>query len=233
MSVLAPAAFRAALDGLAQAFAQTHGLKVGIVYGPAGGPSAQSITSRLAQGYPADVVLLPGPMLDEQIRLGHLVAGRTEVLCSGIGACVRAGTPVPDISTRDALTLALLRAPRIAYSAAGSGDYVSGVLFDELGIADQVRPKAQRITDEPVAAVVARGEADLGFQQLSELKTIEGAVIAGPLPPGLQRFTVVAAGLTRADGVRAEIARRWITHLRSPGAVPLLVDAGVEPIAMR
>ena len=142
---------------------------------------------------------------------------------------VRAGAPVPDIGTVDAFRRTLLQAKSIAYSASVSGEYLSTELFQSLGVADQVLPKSRRIERERVGAVVARGEAEIGFQQKSELLPVPGIQYVGPLPPEIQRITVFSAGIA-AGGKNAEAARALIRFLASPEAFTAIEKSGMEPI---
>jgi molybdate transport system substrate-binding protein len=161
------------------------------------------------------------------------VAGsRVDVARSAIGMAVRAGAPKPDISSVDALKRTLLRAKSVAHSASVSGVYLSTELFQRLGIADQMKGKTQRIERERVGAVVARGEAEIGFQQISELLPVPGIDYVGPLPPEVQRVTVFSAGV----GARArdpEAARAFIRFLASPDAAAVISTTALEPITRR
>jgi molybdate transport system substrate-binding protein len=139
------------------------------------GTGSDSITSRLERGEPADIVILTDEVVDQLIKQGRILANsRVALARSSIGMAVRAGAPKPDISTLDALKRTLLQAKSVAYSAQVSGIYISTELFQRLGIADQMRAKSQRVDRERVGAVVARGDADIGFQQISELLSIPG-----------------------------------------------------------
>jgi molybdate transport system substrate-binding protein len=145
---------------------------------------------------------------------------------------VRKGAPKPDISSVEALKRTLLQAESIAYSASVSGTYLSTELFPRLGIADQIKGKSRRIESERVGAVVARGEAEIGFQQISELLPISGIDYVGPLPPEVQKITVFSAGVT----VRAkepDAARGLIKFLASPAAAPAIRKYGLEPVTSR
>lgn len=227
--VLAPAAFSRALDAIATAYGARHGCEVLLRYGPATGAAPQSIVSRLAGDEPADVVLLPSALLGEQVAKGHAAPGsNADVMCSLIGACVRAGTRIPNISTIAALTEALRDAGSVALSPAGSGAYVSNVLYKRLGLEAEMSAKTRTIAGEPVGAVVARGEAVLGFQQMSELLVCDGIAIVGPLPDEVQNATVIAAGITNRCR-RAEEAQSFVRFLGSAEAAPLLRSGGVEP----
>ncbi len=124
-----------------------------------------------------------GYALGDLVKQGKVVAdSRVDLAESGIGVVVRAGAPKPDISTVDALKRALLAAKSVAYSDSASGVYISHEMFKKMGIEAEMAGKARMIPAEPVGAVVARGEAEIGFQQISELKPIKGIELVGPAP---------------------------------------------------
>ena len=230
LRVLAPQAFSHALDALATAFTQSGGEAVHVVYGPATGNNPSAITARLAREEAADLVLLPGRLLDEQVQAGRVVASsKTPVLRSSVGMCVRQGESVPDIGSVDGLTHVLLQARSVALSAAGSGVYVSKQLFQRLGIEAEMGPRCMFSDSEAVGQVVARGGADLGFQQICELLPVPGIAFAGALPEAVQLHTDVAAGLL-ACSAHALVARRWLAYLHSPQAQPLFAAAGLTPL---
>jgi molybdate transport system substrate-binding protein len=197
------------------------------------GTGAASIPSRLQRGEAVDVVIVADAALDELIKDGRVVAGsRVALARSGIGMAVRAGAPKPDIGSVDALKRTLLRAKSIAYSGSVSGVYLWTELFPRLGIAEEIKSKSKRIDGERVGAVVARGEVEIGFQQISELLPIQGIDYVGPLPPEVQRVTVFSAGV--AAGAKApDAARTLIKFLASPSAVPAITRSGMEPMAPR
>jgi molybdate transport system substrate-binding protein len=185
---------------------------------------------RLERGEPTDVVIMAAPALEELIRQGKLVPGsRVDLVRSSIGMAVRSGAPKPDISTVEAFTRTLLEADSIAYSASASGTYLSTELFLRLGIADQLEEKSQRIESERVGAVVARGDAEIGFQQISELLPIEGIDYVGPLPDDVQQATVFSAGIV-TGAENPDGARSLIEYLSSPAVEPAIVEAGLEPV---
>ena len=141
---------------------------------------------------------------------------------------VKAGAPKPDISTVEALKRTLLAAKSIAYSDSASGVYLSTELFPQLGIADQIRGKTRKIEADPVGEAVARGEVEIGFQQISELRPVEGIEIVGPLPPGAQRVTIFAAGIPTTSKHPAE-AKALIQWLASPAAYSAIKESGLDP----
>ena len=202
-------------------------------YGASMGGAPDSIPMRLQRGEAADVVILAATALEDLIQQGRVVAGsRVDLARSSIGMAVRAGGPKPNISTAEALTRTLLQAMSIAYSASASGTYLSTELFPLLGIADQVKEKSQRIESERVGNVVARGDAEIGFQQISELLPIDGIDYVGPLPDVVQRITIFSAGIvsgaTNPDG-----ARSLIEFLSAPALAPLIIESGLEPVVSR
>jgi len=220
--------FTAALLELAPVFERATGHHV-VAATTTMGVGANSIPSRLQRREPADVVILDDDAMRQLIAAGAVVAAsRTPLARSGIGMAVRAGTPKPDISTVEALRPTLLAASSIAYSSSVSGRYLTTELFQRLGIAGQMASKSRRIEGERVGAVVARGEAELAFQQTSELLPVPGIDYVGPLPPDVQQFTVFAAGIAtharEPDGTRALIA-----FLTAPAAAPIIRRSGMEP----
>lgn len=233
LHVMTSGGFTAAYNELAPQFERSTGTKVLTAYGASMGAASDSIPSRLARGEPADLVILARPALDALVAQGRVVAGsQVDLVRSSIGFAVRAGAPKPDISTVEALKRALLAAPSIAYSASASGVYYETELLKKLGLEEQVKPKSKRILSERVGTVVARGDAALGLQQVSELLPIEGIEFIGVLPPEVQRVTVFSAGISTT--ARApEAARQLIQHFASPAAVPVITKSGLEPAAGR
>jgi molybdate transport system substrate-binding protein len=192
------------------------------------GVGADSIPSRLQRGEPADVVIVAAEALDDLIKDGRVIAGsRVDLARSRIGMAVRTGTPKPDISSVAALTRTLLNAKSVAISSSVSGDYFSKELFPRLGIAEQMAGKTRRIVGERVGAVVARGEAEIGFQQISELLPVQGIDVVGPLPSDVQRVTVFAAGVA-AQSKHPDTARAYIRFLASPAASKAVAKTGLE-----
>jgi len=194
------------------------------------GAGEDSIPRRVARGESIDVVIVPDTVLEQLIDAKLVLAdSRTDLVRSTIGIAVRAGAPRPDIGSVAALRKTLLAAKSIAYSGSVSGTYVSTELFQKLGIAEQVAAKSHKIERERVGAVIARGDAELGFQQLSELKPIEGIEIVGPLPAEVQKASVFSAGVI-ASSQHAVAARALIRYLASPAAADTITATGLEPL---
>ncbi len=230
IKVMTSGAFTAAYLQLAPEFERATRDKV-VTAATTMGTGQDSIPSRLQRQEPVDVVIVADAALEDMIKAGQIVAGsRVPLARSGIGMAVRAGAPKPDISSVDALKRTLLQAQSIPYSASVSGLYLSTELFQRLGIADQIAAKSKRIDHERVGAVVARGEAEIGFQQVSELLPEPGIDYVGPLPPEVQRISVFSAGI--AVGSREpDAARSFIRFLASPAAVPAITKSSLDPVA--
>jgi molybdate transport system substrate-binding protein len=231
--VLTSGAFAAALAELAPQYQRTTGDTVVVAEGGTLGNGPDSIPSRLQRGEPTDVLIMSAAVLEELVKSGKVVAGsRVDLAQSGIGMAVRSGAPHPDIRTVDALKRTLLQARSIAVSSSISGVYLTTELFPRLGIADQIADKIKRVETGRVGSVVARGEADIGFQQRSELITLPGIEYVGPLPPEVQRTTVFAAGVVRG-AAHADAARRFVQFLSSAAAHAAIRQSGLELVGAR
>ncbi len=232
IKVMTSGGFTAALLDLIPAFERATPHRI-VVVTTTVGTGASSIPNRLQRREPADLIIVAGDSLDEYFRAGTAVAGsRVDLARSSIAMAVRAGTPRPDVGTVEAFKRALLEAKSIAYSASVSGTYLSTELFQRLGIADRVLPKSRRIEGERVGAVVVRGDAEIGFQQYSELLPIAGLEIITALPPEVQRVTMFSAAIA-AGATAPEAARALIAFLASAEAAPAIRKSGLEPVAAK
>jgi molybdate transport system substrate-binding protein len=229
IKVVTSGGFTAAyLELVPQYEAATHN-KLTTEFGPSMGTTHNAIPIRLERGEAIDVVIMAAPALDDLIKQGKVRAGsRVDLVRSLIGMAVKAGDARPDISTVDALKRTLLAAKSIAYSDSASGVYLSTELFPKLGIAEQIKGKSKKIEADPVGGVVATGEFEIGFQQISELRPVKGIDIVGPLPPGAQRVTVFAAGIP-ATATHPEAAKALIEWFASPVAYAAIKKSGLEP----
>jgi molybdate transport system substrate-binding protein len=232
IKVMTSGAFTAPFLELVPEFERATNNKVATAFGASMGGAPDSIPSRLQRGEPVDVVILAAAALDDLIKHGKVVAGsRVDLVRSSIGMAVKAGAPKPDISSVEGLTRTLLDAKSIAYSDSASGVYLSTVLFPRLGIADRVGPKSRKVAgNERVGALVARGDAEIGFQQISELLPVPGITYVGPLPPGAQQVTVFSAGIA-VGAKEPEAARTLIKFLASGAATATIIRTGLEPMA--
>jgi molybdate transport system substrate-binding protein len=231
LNVMTSGGFTAAYRELVPEFERKTGHKIITAYGASMGNAPDSIPSRLQRGEPADLVILASSALDELVKQGRVVSGsRVDLAESIIGMAVRAGAPKPDISTVEAFKRTLLSARSIVYSDSASGVYLSTELFPRLGIADKIRSKCKRIQSEMVGSVVARGDAEIGFQQMSELLPISGITIVGPLPPAVQRVTVFSGGVT-VGARQPEIAAQLLRFFASEEAARAIERSGLRPFA--
>ena len=230
LQVITSGAFAAALKDLAPLYEERYQAEVDLAFGSSIGAAHDSIPTRLSQGQKFDVFILAGSALDHFITAGHIKNNtRVDLVSSQIAAAVRAGDPEPDISTLAALKHTLLTAGRIAYSASASGTYLSTELFPQLGIADEMAIKAKKILSERVGTILMRNEADLGFQQMSELLPIPGIKILGDLAPEAQRSFFFSAGIGLHTEKEAQ-ARHFIEFLSSPEVAEHIQKTGLKPV---
>ena len=231
--VMTSGAFTAALLALIPQLERLTNKKI-VTASTSIGTGDNSIPNRLKRGEVVDVVIVADTVLRRFIEDGLVLAeGYAPVARSTIGMAVRAGAPKPDISSIDALRRTLLQAKSIAYSASVSGQYLTTELYQRLGIADHVLGKSRLIGGgERVGAVVARGEAEIGFQQMSELLPVSGIAHITPLPPEVQKVSSFAAGVA-ASSPDPVLASSVIQFFSSPEAAQAITNSGLEPIRDR
>jgi len=234
VSVMISAGFFGVYSGLGPAFERASGHRLLTTRGPSMGDSREAIPARLARGEAADVVIMDGGAVDELGKRGLVRAdSKMNLARSLIGMVVRAGAAKPDIASVEAFRSTLLAAKSIAYSDSGSGTYLSTKLFPQLGIVEQIAAKSRKVrgppSGEPVAAVVARGEAEIGFQQVSELIHVPGITFVGTIPAELQPVTFFAGALT-ASTREPDAATALIRFLASPETAATIAKAGLTPI---
>ena len=229
--VVTSGGFTEAYKQLAPQFERETKIKVISGFGASMGATPDAIPNRLARGEPIDVIILATPGLDELTRQGKIEPGsRVDLIRSLIAMAVRNGTPKPDISTVEGLKRTLLQAKSIGSSDSASGVYLRTVLFPRLGVADQIKAKSKVIEAyERVGDALARGDIDIGFQQVSELKPVPGITIVAPLPEGAQQVTIFSAAIPKG-AKNPDAAKRLIQFLSSPGVAPIVRETGVEPI---
>lgn len=215
---------------LAPLFEAETGIRLLTEKGSSSGGAADSIPMRLERGEPFDVIILSQSSLNNLTDLGYVKPGsRRDLVNSSIGMAVREGAEIPDISTAEAFRQVLLDADSIGYSASASGTYLSTVLFPKLGIWNALEAKSERILSERVASVVARGDVEIGFQQVSEILPIEGARFAGRIPDEYQRVTTFSTGITMSASNESD-ARRLIDYISSAEVTATVAATGLEPI---
>lgn len=229
--VMSSGGFAPAYKLLAPDFEKAKGLHLVSVWGPSMGTTPGAIPVRLAKGEAADVVIMARSELDLLAKKGLIVEGsQVDLVRSRIGLAIKAGSPIPNISTVDEFRAALLRASSIAYSDSASGVYIASEMYKRLGVEPQLAAKSRQIPAEPVGFVVARGEAEIGFQQLSELKPISGITVVGAIPDAMQKITVFAAGIVR-NSKHPNQAHDLISYLSSAQACRAIEESALEPVA--
>jgi molybdate transport system substrate-binding protein len=235
--VMISAGFYAVYAELGPAFERTSGHRLITTRGPSMGDSPEAIPTRLARGESADVVIMDGAAADALAKRGLVRANSKVALArSQIGMVVRAGATIPHISSVEEFRRTLVAAKSIGYSDSASGVYLSTMLFEKLGVADQVARKSRKVrgppSGEPVAAVVARGEVEIGFQQVSELIHVPGVTFVGAIPAELQPGFIFAGAVTSAAR-QPDAALALLRFLASPEAASTILKAGLTPPAGR
>jgi molybdate transport system substrate-binding protein len=232
--VMISAGFYGVYAELGPAFERATGHRLITTRGPSMGDSPEAIPTRLARGEAADVVILDGGSADELAKQGLVRAGsKVDLARSQIGMVVRAGAAKPNIGSVEAFRRTLLAAKSIGYSDSGSGIYLSTMLFAKLGVEDQVAGKSRKVrgppSGEPVAAIVARGEVEIGFQQVSELIHVPGVTFVGAIPAELQPGFSFAGAITSAAR-QPDAALALLRFLASPEWASTIVKAGLTPL---
>jgi molybdate transport system substrate-binding protein len=227
LKVMHGGAFTQVITGVLPDFEKQTGHKVVLERETVG-----ELSKRIEAGRPFDLAILTPGAIEDLIKKGKIAAGsRVNLARVGVGVVVKAGAAAPDIGTVEAFKRALLAAKSVAYidPAAGgsSGIYVAGLL-DKLGVAAEVKPKAVLIHGGAVAEHIAKGEAELGIHQISEILPVPGITLVGPLPREIQNYTTYAAGL--AIGAKDnEAAKALIKALTGPMAAEVVKAKGMEP----
>ena len=224
IAVLATGATKEIILELIPQFEKSSGHKVVTTWtGTAG------IRKRIGDGEVYDLIIVGAPVIDAFIQQGKVASGsRTELMKSAVGVAVRAGAPKPDIGSPEAVRNALLTAKSIGYSTGPSGDHVLS-LIERFGITDQVKPKLRQVpTGTRIETIIATGEAEIGFQQISELIRAPGIDYIGPLPSDIQKITVYSSGI-HAQARQPEAAKALVSVLSGSAAAPVIKHHGMEP----
>jgi molybdate transport system substrate-binding protein len=216
-------ATRQVLAELAADYERASGVKLAIE--SVGGVDA---AKRVAAGEAFDVVMLAADAIDKLIAGSHVAPGRVDLVRSPVAIAVKAGASQPDITSEEAVKQAVLAAHSLSYSTGPSGTHLVK-LFERWGITAQIQDKlVQAPPGVPVGTLVARGEVELGFQQLSELMHLDGITVLGLLPPAIEFITTFSAGLG-VHGQQPEAVRALLTWLTSPAAAAAKRRHGMEP----
>jgi molybdate transport system substrate-binding protein len=211
------------LHDLAPAFEKMTGNKVIVRF-----EQNNDLNKLIESGVAADIAALQPQQIDEFIKAGKMVAGtKTNFTQAGVGVAVKKGSPRPDISTVAAFKAAMLNAKSIGYSRGGSG-LISANVMEKLGIAEQLKARTKFIDGIPVAEIVAKGEVEIGLQQINVILPVKGADYIGPLPKELQE-TVKFAAAALPQSKQPEVAKAFLKFIASPEAAGLLRKSGMEP----
>jgi molybdate transport system substrate-binding protein len=222
--VLSTQATEQAYRELVPQFEKASGHKVTTVF-----TGTLDANKRLAAGETYDLLIMSAPSIEEHIKTGKVLASsRVDLAKSGVGVGVKAGAPKPDISTTEALKRTLSAAKSIGYSTGPSGIYMIGV-FQRMGIADEIKHKLKQTpTGVFVGSIIANGEAEIGFQQVSELSHFAGVDYVGPLPAEIQQFTIFSSGII-AGAKEADAAKALVNFITAPAAAAAFKRIGMEP----
>ncbi len=232
LRVITSGGFAAAYNNLIQQIENDLGVSLHTEYGSSSGGDTNSIPVRLENGQGFDVIILSQESLNRLTEQAYVDAdSRLDLVRSTIGMAVKEGAVVPDISTTESFIQVLMDAESIGYSASASGTYLSTVLFPEMGLWESLAPKSTRVLGERVATVVARGDVEIGFQQISEILPIAGITFAGPIPKELQRVTTFSAGILKSSAY-PEYAQRLLDYLSSEDLAPAIAEAGLAPVVL-
>ena len=224
LHVMLSLAFKPAFEELAPAFEQATGEKVDGRWVP-----TAHMLDRVKGGEIVDALVFAVPALEELIAARCLdPMSRVDVATCGVGVAVRPGATRPDLSSGEALKRYLLAAESVVYSKGPSGVYLSELLR-KMGIADDIAPKVRQVQGEPVGAILARGEGQIGFQQICELLPIDGIDYVGPLPPDVQEITLFA-GAVHVRAQAPQTAKALLDFLKTPGARHVISAKGLEPV---
>ncbi|WP_131671308.1 substrate-binding domain-containing protein [Pseudomonas parakoreensis] len=230
LNVMTSGGFTAAYKILGPKFAAATGNTLDTQLGPSMGKAPEAIPNRLARGEHADVVIMVGYALDDLIKQGKVdPASRVELADSRIGLVVREGAPKPNISSVESLKKTLLDATSVAYSDSASGVYIEKELFNKLGIEEQLKPKAKMVPKVPVGSVVATGDYQLGFQQVSELLPVPGVSFVGKIPESVQSVTRFAAGIP-VGAQHPKEAKALLDYLAAPAAQADVQATGLDSV---
>jgi len=184
---------------------------------------------RVMAGEPFDLLVASPAQIDELINKGRIVAAtRTNLVRSGIGVQVKAGAPKPDIGTMEAFKQALLRAKSVGYLKEGQSGVYLHRLFERIGIAEALAPKAVRPDTDTVSELVAKGEIELGLIVITQILTTPGVELVGPIPQEIQSYITFVAGIG-SNAAAPDAARALLEFLKSPAVLPVITAQGMEP----
>lgn len=224
IKVLSSTALKSVLEEIGPLFEKETGHTLKPQFAP-----AAEMSARIKGGESFDVTILTTPLMDELAKLGHIaLASRSDMARSGAGVAIRKGAPKPDLSSADSFKRALQQAKSVAFVGTGATAANMRDIFARLGIAEEMKAKTRLLSGVGAADAVAKGEAELGFTQISEILGNAGAELAGPLPAALQVYTVFpAAGAAASPNPLAAVD--FLRYLKQPEAAKIIRAKGMEP----
>lgn len=222
--VLSSTALKSVLAELAPQFEKATGHKLSMAFAP-----AAELKARIEKGERFDVTILTAALMDDLVKQGSVAAtSRRDLARAGAGVAIRQGAPKPDIATAESFKRALLAAKSVAYVGTGATAANMRGIFERLGIAEEMKAKTKLLSGVGAADAIAKGEAELGFTQVSEILGVAGAELAGPLPPEVQVYTVFSsAGAASAPSPLAAV--EFLRYLQTPDAARVIRAKGMEP----
>ncbi|MGR3963108.1 ABC transporter substrate-binding protein [Pseudomonas sp. 910_23] len=227
LKVMTSGGFTAAYKLLGPQYAKQSGDTLDTILGPSMGKAPEAIPNRLARGEHADVVIMVGYALDELIKQGKVdPASRVELADSRIGLVVKEGAQKPAINTDAELKAVLSKAKSVAYSDSASGVYVEKELFKKLGMP----AKGTMIERVPVGEQVAKGDYEVGLQQVAELLPVKGVTFVGKIPENVQSVTRFAAGIP-VNAEHPDEAKALLQFMASPEAQPVVQSTGLDSVS--
>jgi molybdate transport system substrate-binding protein len=222
IKVLASTAVKTALEELGPQYEKATGNKVDFTFAP-----ATVLKTKIDQGGAFDIAILTAPVADGLAGEGKIDTTRTTIAHSGIGVAIHKGAPKPDISTTEAFKRALLNAKSVGFTAGGASGVYLKILFEKLGIADELKPTL-KLLQGPAGEAAASGEVEIGLTQISEILPYANAELAGPLPADVQTYTYFSAATSPATK-DADVAKAFIKFLTAPAALAVIKAKGMEP----
>jgi len=224
VSVFSSNALKSVLEELVPQFEKSAGHKVTVSFGP-----AAELKGRIDKGEAFDVAILTAALMDELAKDKRIASiSRTAVAKAGAGVAIRKGAPKPDLATAESFKSALLSAKSVAYVDAGATGANMRNIFERFGIAEEMKAKTKLLSGVSAAEAVANGEAELGFTQISEILSVAGAELAGPLPAEVQVYTVFPAA-TSSSARDPAAAYGFVRFLKTPEAAKVIREKGMEP----
>lgn len=224
IKLLSSNALKPVLEELIPQFEKNTGHKVKADFAP-----AADLKARIDKREAFDVAILTTPLMDDLAKSNRIVIGtRFDLARSGAGVAIRKGAPKPDLASAESFKRALQQAKSVAYVGSGATGANMRRIFERFGIADEMKAKTRLLSGIGAAEAVAKGDAELGFTQVSEILSVAGAELAGPLPAEVQVYTVFpAAGSASAPA--PEAALQFLRYLKTPAAAKVIRAKGMEP----